>query len=116
MFINFYIPNGSTVIKCRADDSHKEYFLDLGAKLSEEAANDYVTFNEFMTNKQESIPSGDGGSGVYGSNEFHINKIIEMDTKEEITEYTDNINCPDYDKRGGVDIVKDKAIKALSDD
>jgi hypothetical protein len=116
MFVNFYIPNGSTVIKCRADDSNKEYFLDLGAKMSEEAANDYVSFTDGMKAPMPIVRSGDDGSGEYGSNEFHVNKILEMDTKEEVTEYTNNINCPDYDKRGGLDVVKEKAIKALTDD
>lgn len=115
MFINFYFIDGSRVIKCRADDENKDFFLDMGAKLSEEAANDHVKFNEFMK-PAEPIPSGDEGSGEYGSITWHINKIKEMDSKEAVTEYTDSINCRDYDKRGGLDIVKEKAIKALSDD
>ncbi len=117
-FINYYLINGSTVIKCRADDEHKDFFLDMGAKLTEEAANDYATFNEFMTvkDKLDSIPCGDSGSGEYGSNEWHTNQINGFDTKDEVTAYTDNIDCRDYDKRGGLDIVKEKAIKALSND
>ncbi len=115
MFVNYYFPHGSEVIKCRADDSHKDFFLDLGAKMTEEAALDYVQFSQFMS-KSDVKPSGDTGSGEYGSTEWHTNKIREMDTKEAVTEYTDSINCSDYDKRGGLDIVKDKAIKALSND
>ena len=115
MFINFYFIEGSKVIKCRADDEHKDFFLDMGAKLTEEAANDHVTFNEFMK-PADPIPSGDSGSGEYGSIEWHTNKINEMDTKDAVTDYTDNIECRDYDKRGGLDIVKEKAIKALSND
>lgn len=115
MFINFYFVDDNKVIKCRADDSSKDFFLDMGAKLTEEAANDYVQFNEFMK-PVEPAPSGDNGSGEYGSIEWHISKINGMEEKQQVTDYTDNIKCGDYDKRGGLDIVKEKAIKALSDD
>jgi hypothetical protein len=115
MFINFYFIDGDKVIKCRAGDENKDFFLDMGAKLSEEQAKDHVRFNEFMKDPQP-LPSGNSGSGEYGSNEWHTNQINGFDTKEEVTAYTDNIDCRDYDKRGGLDIVKDKAIKALSND
>lgn len=116
MFINFYIPNGSDVIKCRADDSHTEYFLALGAKMSEEAAKDKAALNQFIEGQPAPVESGDDGSGIPYSNEWHINMIKGMGSKEEIVNYTDGIDCPDYDKRGGLDIVKEKAIQALSND
>ncbi len=112
MFVNYFFVDGSKIIKCRADDSNQAFFLDMGAKLTEEAANDLASFSKSMA----PVVSGDSGSGEYGSIEWHTNKIMEMATKEEVTEYTNNIPCADYDKRGGIEIVKEKAIKALSDD
>jgi hypothetical protein len=102
-FITYYFKSESGVIRCCAEDFDKDFFLAMGAKL---------TPAEF----EQTIPSGDSGSGEYGSKEWHTNKILEMEYKQEVVNYTDSIKCADYDKRGGIEIVKEKAIQALSDD
>jgi hypothetical protein len=103
-FISYYFKSNDGIVRGCGDEEDKEFFLGMGAKL---------TPSEFTT---KPIPSGDSGSGEPFSNEWHINKILEMDTKEDVVRYTDSINCPDYDKRGGLDIVKEKAMQVLSND
>lgn len=106
-FITYFIPHENRVFRCCADESEKEYFLALGAKLTREEAESDINV--------ECIPSGDSGSGEFGSNEWHESCLLEMTAKGDILSYMSKLGIDDYDKRGGVEIVKEKAIKAIYD-
>jgi hypothetical protein len=56
--------------------------------------------------------NGDKGSGVPGSSEWHERAILGMSSKDEIKDYCNDLNVP-VDFRGGIDIVKSKAIEAI---
>lgn len=55
---------------------------------------------------------GDKGSGIPGSDEWHESAILGMDSKDEIKDYCKEAGVQ-VDFRGGIDIVKSKAIEAI---
>jgi len=110
MYIAYFIPHGNTVIRVCSDDSNDDYFKSLGAYKTEEEA-----LNELQTDSIPDLPIPDPkqGFGEYGSTQWHINKILDCDDKKQLIDYTRGIGSDNYDKRGGLDVVKAKAIDAL---
>ena len=99
-FVTYYLFDKNKFFKCCADESYKQFFLNLGAVLTEEEEKDKC--------------SGDAGSGSPNSSEWHINKIIELDTKQEVLDYMAMLGV-EFNKRGGLDSVKDKALVAIGE-
>jgi len=56
---------------------------------------------------------GDKGHGKPGTMRWHEVQINAMNDKSEVAQYVKSVTSQDIDKRGGLDIVKEKATQAL---
>ncbi len=101
-YITFFVSTDSGVIRICSEESNADFLAEsLGAVRTEAEATKPI-------NK-----SGDSGTGEYGSPEWHESAINEMTDKDDVVDYMVNIDVTDYDKRGGVEVVKQKAIEAV---
>ena len=101
-YVTFFVNTGSEIVRICSDESNAGFLVDkLGAVRTEIEAGEIV-------NK-----SGDSGTGEYGSPEWHESVISEMTDKDDVVNYMVGVGITDYDKRGGVDVVKQKAIEAV---
>tara|TARA_R110002096_G_scaffold315227_2_gene509441 strand:+ start:3877 stop:4203 length:327 start_codon:yes stop_codon:yes gene_type:complete len=103
-YVTFFVNTGSEVIRICSEESNADFIVSaLNAFRTEVEAAEIKPINK----------SGDSGTGEYGSPEWHESAISEMTDKDDVVNYMVGVGINDYDKRGGVDVVKQKAIEAV---